>query len=82
MVAKPPALNPAAAASGYPHYLNQLNGAGNPHEMQAAYAAAAAAGAPGYPRGPPGLPMGFDPHPQMRAPPVGPLSAGMAGGKP
>ncbi|CAO1423921.1 unnamed protein product [Diamesa hyperborea] len=76
VVAKPPAWN---AAAGYP--LEAMNG------QAAAAAFAAAAGfpggppGPGYPRGPPGLPMGFDPHPQMRAPPIGPLSS-MAGGKP
>lgn len=88
VVAKPPALNPAAA--GYPHYLNSLNG-GNPHEIQAAYAAAVAAGVPnnlppgaaaGYARGPPGLPMGFDPHSPMRAPLFGAPISAMAGGKP
>lgn len=79
VVAKPPALNPGP---GYPHYLN-----GNPHEMQAYAAAVAAAGnnlppGAGYPRGPPGIPLGFDPHSQMRAPPLGPAMAAMAGGKP
>lgn len=81
IVAKPPAGYPPAG------YLGPING-GNPHEMQAAYAAAAAGvpvlppGHPGF-RGVPGLPMGFESHPQMRAPPIGPgaLSA-MAGGKP
>ncbi|GAB0097142.1 TLE_N domain-containing protein [Sergentomyia squamirostris] len=77
-VAKPPVLNP-----GYPHYLGPLNGAG-PHELQAAY------GAPGvhnnlppainnYPRAP--LQVGFDPHPQMRAP-LGPALGAIPGGKP
>lgn len=72
IVAKPPASYP-------PSYI-PLNG-NNPHEIQAAYAAAAAGvlpqGHPGYR----GLPMGFDAHPQMRAPPIGPAMA-MAGGKP
>lgn len=80
IVAKPPAGYP-------PGYLGALNG-GNPHEMQAAAAAYAAAGVPvlppGHPgyRGVPGLPMGFDSHPQMRAPPIGPAMSAMAGGKP
>ncbi|XP_055693743.1 protein groucho-like isoform X1 [Lutzomyia longipalpis] len=78
-VAKPPVLNPGA----YPHYLGPLNGAA-PHELQAAY------GAPGvhnnlppainnYPRAP--LQVGFDPHPQMRAP-LGPALGAIPGGKP
>uniref|UniRef100_A0A1L8DX46 Putative transducin-like enhancer of split protein n=1 Tax=Nyssomyia neivai TaxID=330878 RepID=A0A1L8DX46_9DIPT len=78
-VAKPPVLNPG----GYPHYLGPLNGAA-PHELQAAY------GAPGvhnnlppainnYPRAP--LQVGFDPHPQMRAP-LGPALGAIPGGKP
>jgi groucho len=78
VVAKPPAGYP-------PGYLGPLNG-GNPHEMQAAYAAAAAGvpvlppGHPGY-RGVPTLPIGFDAHPQMRAP-IGPGALSMTGGKP
>lgn len=77
---KPP-MNP-----GYPpHYLGPLNGAA-PHDLQAAYGAAAAAAAAGhnlppgmnnnYPRPP--MQVGFDPHPQMRAPPL----TGIAAGKP
>lgn len=80
-VPKPP-MNPA----GYPpHYLGPLNGAA-PHDLQAAYGAAAAAAAAGhnlppgmnnnYPRPP--MQVGFDPHPQMRAPPL----TGIAAGKP
>lgn len=80
-VPKPP-MNPG----GYPpHYLGPLNG-GAPHDLQAAYGAAAAAAAAGhnlppgmnnaYPRPP--MQVGFDPHPQMRAPPL----TGIAAGKP
>lgn len=80
-VAKPPLLNAA-----YPHYLGPLNGAA-PHDLQA-YAAAAAIhnnlppGLNNYPRAP--LQVGFDPHPQMRAP-LGappPSMAGAGGGAP
>lgn len=85
-VAKPPVLNP-----NYPHYLGPMNGAA-PHDLQAAAAAAAAYGAaagvhnnlpPGlnnYPRAP--LQVGFDPHAQMRAPPLGAALSGIPGGKP
>lgn len=72
---KPPVLNP-----NYPHYL-----AGVPPELQ---------GAPGYPGPIPGhnmpggyprppLQMGYDGHPQMRAPPMAAASLGMlpSGGK-
>ncbi|CAD7088209.1 unnamed protein product [Hermetia illucens] len=85
-VAKPPVLNPA----GYPPYLGQLNGAAGPHELQAAYGAAAAAAAGVHNNLPPGMnnfpraPMqvGFDPHPQMRAPHLGPPLGTIPGGKP
>jgi groucho len=79
-VAKPPVLNP-----GYPPYLGPLNG-GNPHDLQAAAAYAAAGvhlppGLNNYPRPP--LQVGFDPHAQMRAPPLGPAAPGaIPGGKP
>lgn len=74
-VVKPPVLNP-----GYPpHYLGPLNGA-PPPELQAAYGPAGVPGLPpglaGYPRVP--LQPGYDPHPQLRAPP----SMGGLGGKP
>lgn len=76
-VAKPPVLNP-----NYPHYLGgPMNGAG-PHDL--AYGAAGVhnnlpPGLNNYPRAP--LQVGFDPHPQMRAPLGGALSA-IPGGKP
>lgn len=80
-IAKPPGLNPA----GYPHYLGQLNGA-SPHELQAVYGAAAAGvhnnlppGMNNYPRAP--MQVGFDPHPQMRAP-IGAALSTMPSGKP
>lgn len=82
-VAKPPVLNP-----NYPHYLGPMNG-GAPHDLQAAYGAAAAAAAAAghnlpaglnnYPRAP--LQVGFDPHPQLRAPPLGPALAAIPPGK-
>lgn len=67
-VPKPPVLN----AGAYPPYLGQMNG-GPPHDLQAA-----AYNLPhGFgPRGP--LQVGFEPHPQMRAPPI----SGIPGGKP
>jgi len=79
VVAKPP---PAGYPPGY--LSGPLNG-GSSHEIQVAAAyAAAAAGVPVLPpnhpggyRGVPGLPMGpYDSHPQMRAPPIGPMSGG------
>lgn len=79
-VSKPPVLNP-----NYPHYLGAMNG-GAPHELQAvAYNAAAAAAAAGhnlpaglnnYPRAP--IQLGFDPHPQLRAPPLAAIPGGKA----
>ena len=78
-VAKPPVLNP-----NYPHYLGPMNGAA-PHEIQAAAYGAAGVhnnlqpGLNNYPRAP--LQMGFDPHPQMRAP-LGPSLSAIPGGKP
>ncbi|XP_055385778.1 protein groucho-like [Condylostylus longicornis] len=85
-VVKPLVPNPGA----YPPYLGALNGAG-PHDLQAAYGAAAAAAAAGvhnnlppglnnFPRAP--IQVGFDPHPQMRAPPLGPALGSIPGGKP
>jgi groucho len=75
-VAKPPVLN-----SGYPHYLAPMNG-GGPHDLQAAYGVGVHNNLPpslnSYPRAP--LQVGFDPHPQMRAP-LGPTLGG-PGGKP
>lgn len=74
-VPKPPVLNP-----NYPHYL-----AGVPPELQGApYPGAVPHNLPGalnnYPRPP--LQMGFDAHPQMRAPPIAPAALGMMpGGK-
>lgn len=82
-VAKPPVMNP-----NYPHYLGPMNG-GGPHDLQAAAAYGAVAGQHNlppnmnnYPRAP--LQVGFEPHPQMRAPPLGPgVSLGsIPGGKP
>lgn len=80
-VVKPPILNPNYP----PHYLGPMNGA-PPHDLQAA-AAYGAAGVHNnlppalnnYPRQP--LQVGFDPHPQMRAPPLGPALGAMPGGK-
>lgn len=70
-VPKPPVLN----AGAYPPYLGQMNGAA-PHELQAA----AAYNMPhGFGPRAPGMQVGFEPHPQMRAPPIG---AGIPGGKP
>lgn len=80
-VPKPPVMNP-----NYPHYLGPMNGAA-PHDIQAAAAYGAAAvhnnlppGLNNYPRAP--LQVGFDPHPQMRAPPLGPALSAIPGGKP
>uniref|UniRef100_A0A0K8SNJ1 Groucho/TLE N-terminal Q-rich domain-containing protein n=6 Tax=Lygus hesperus TaxID=30085 RepID=A0A0K8SNJ1_LYGHE len=71
---KPPSL------SQYPHYLA---GAG-PHDLQAAagYGALHNNLPPSlnsYPRPPM---VGYDPHAQMRAPPLGPALGGIPGGKP
>lgn len=71
---KPPVLNP-----NYPHYL-----AGVPPELQGGPYPGPVPGhniPAGYPRPP--LQMGFDAHPQMRAPPLAPAALGMvpAGGK-
>lgn len=77
-IVKPPVLN-----AGYPHYLGPLNGA-PPPELAAAYGAAGMQGGlppgipAGYPRAP--LPVGYDPHPQLRA--LGPSLGSLAGGKP
>lgn len=65
---KPPVLNP-----NYPHpYLP-----GVPPELQGAYPPGPVPpNLPGgYPRPP--LQMGFEPHPQMRAPPLAPSALGM-----
>lgn len=77
-VVKPPVLNP-----GYPHYLGPLNGA-PPPELAAAYGPGGIAGMPpgmpGYPHPRAPLPVGYDPHPQLRA--LGPSLGSLAGGKP
>uniref|UniRef100_A0A336KSH6 CSON014834 protein n=1 Tax=Culicoides sonorensis TaxID=179676 RepID=A0A336KSH6_CULSO len=78
-VVKPPVLNP-----GYPHYLGPLNG-GPPPELAAAYGPGGIPGGmppgmPGYPHPRAPLPVGYDPHPQLRA--LGPSLGSLAGGKP
>ena len=82
----------APPISQYPHYIGA--GAG-PHDPQAAAAAAAAGYGPlhnnlppalnsvSYPRTPLVTLGNYDPHSQMRAPPLGPASlGGIPGGKP
>lgn len=81
------ALKPIVKPPTLAHYPQYLGGA-SPHEIQAAAAAAGAYGAhlpptlnAAYPRAPL---VGYDPHAQMRAPPIGPGAAlaGIPGGKP